>query len=146
MALPPDMPQLVPTIFYQDPRVALEWLEKAFGFRTRTAVTDGSGSIVHAESELGSGVIMVGPARPGTMQSPRTTGGVCTQSVCVYVEDVDTLYKRARSAGAKISMELSDKEYGDRGFGALDLEGHMWWFSQRMDQEKWEAANADYRV
>jgi uncharacterized glyoxalase superfamily protein PhnB len=143
--LPSDSPQVCPCVFYDDPHAALEWLQKAFGFRTRVAVTDGAGGVVHAETEIGSGVIMIGPSRPGAMASPRSIGGVATQNVCVYVENVDALYDRARAAGAQIDMPIADKHYGDRGFGVRDLEGHTWWFAQRMDQAQWDAANAPFR-
>src|SRR5262245_42083419 len=33
--LPSDFPRISPCLFYDDPRAALEWLEKAFGFHPR---------------------------------------------------------------------------------------------------------------
>jgi uncharacterized glyoxalase superfamily protein PhnB len=144
-ALPSDFPQITPCVFYDDPRSSMEWLAKAFGFATRVCVSDGAGAVVHAEMELGAGVIQVGPAHDN-LRSPRSLGGACTQSVCVYVADVDARYERARAAGARIYLELSDKEYGDRSFGAFDCEGHLWWFAQRVDPGAWERSTADHRV
>ena len=44
---------------------------------------------------------------------------------------------RARQAGARIVAEPEVHDYGDaywadRSYGAIDPEGHLWWFSQRL--------------
>ncbi|MFO1465696.1 MAG: hypothetical protein U1F35_04510 [Steroidobacteraceae bacterium] len=44
---------------------------------------------------------------------------------------------RLRIEGADGSIEHSELEYGedywaDRSYGALDLEDHLWWFTQRL--------------
>ena len=86
---------------------------------------------------------MVGSERLGTdakfgtpMMSPLTALGN-TQSLMVYVDDVDAHCEQARKHGAKIVDEPSVHDYGkeywsDRSYGAHDPEGHMWWFSQRL--------------
>lgn len=38
---------------YKDPRAALEWLEKAFGFETTMVVENPDGSIGHSELRVG---------------------------------------------------------------------------------------------
>ena len=30
--------------------------------------------------------------------------------------------------------------YGERGYGAFDCEGHLWFFGQRVDDAAWDAA------
>jgi uncharacterized glyoxalase superfamily protein PhnB len=69
--------------------------------------------------------------------SPVSLGARNTQSLCVYVDDVDAHCARARAAGAQVFREPTTTDYGgkywtDRSYGALDPEGHMWWFMQRM--------------
>jgi len=70
-------------------------------------------------------------------QLPRAGGGGNTQSLAVYVDDADADCERARAAGAEITMEPATQDYGegywvDRSYGTLDLEGHHWWFLQRL--------------
>ncbi len=70
-------------------------------------------------------------------QSPRTVGGANTQSLVIYVDDADAHCERARAAGAEITVEPATQDYGegywvDRSYGALDPEGHHWWFLQRL--------------
>ena len=148
MKLPPaGWPRLSVAVFYDDPRAALDWLANAFGFETRACVTGPDGSIVHSEMEVGEGVIMVGgPSGAAGGKSPRSLGGANTQSTMIFVDGIDAHYARARAAGAKIAIELASKDYGDRGYGALDPEGHLWWFTERIDQAAWDASIAEHRV
>ena len=133
---PQGWPRISPALFYDDAGTAIEWLEKAFGFTTRLKVEDGAGGIVHSELELGEGVVMVASARD-SKRSPRSLDGANTQSLFVYVDDVDAHFAQARAAGARILSEPSDRDYGeesweDRIYEALDCEGHGWWFGQRL--------------
>ncbi|MGA2951794.1 MAG: VOC family protein, partial [Caulobacteraceae bacterium] len=48
------------SVVYRDPRAAIAWLEKAFGFETVMIVENEDGSIGHSELKLGDGVIYVG--------------------------------------------------------------------------------------
>ena len=73
---------------------------------------------------------MLGQAGEG-FSSPRTLGSFPPSMVHVYVDDVETLQARARSAGAETTdLELSPA--GDRRFTATDPEGHVWVFAQRV--------------
>jgi hypothetical protein len=59
---------LFPVIRYRDPDAAIEWLSRAFGVTERVVYRDDSGKVMHAELELGSGMIMLGQAdRSGWM-------------------------------------------------------------------------------
>ena len=46
----------------------------------------------------------------------------------VVVEDPDTMHERAKAAGAEISREIEDTDYGSREFSARDPEGNAWSF------------------
>ena len=133
---PAGWPRISSALFYADAAAAIEWLEKAFGFATRLRVEDGAGGIVHSELELGEGLMMVASARPGK-QSPRSQGGVNTQSLFAYVDDVVAHCERARAHGAVIVTEPEVHDYGaeswaDRTYEVVDCEGHHWWFAQRL--------------
>jgi uncharacterized glyoxalase superfamily protein PhnB len=122
-----DYPQLTPYLFYEDVPGALEWLAKAFGFRERMRMHGPDGDVNHAEMELGSAVIMMGCPSPD-YRNPKALGGV-TVGCYVHVDDVDAHCDHARAAGATIEAEPEDKPYGDRVYGAVDPEGHQWWFA-----------------
>lgn len=141
---PAGWPRLSVSIYYDDPAKAIPWLCNAFGFETRLLVEGEGGHIKHSELVYGDAVMMVGhsgvnPQRPHfpPNASPQSLSGQMTQSCMVFVDNVDEHCERARLAGAKIIEEPSDHDYGaeywtDRCYGALDLEGHLWWFTQRL--------------
>ncbi|MGH0034678.1 MAG: VOC family protein [Myxococcota bacterium] len=130
---PEGWPQISSCVVYERPVEALAWLEEAFGFATRVRVEDGDGRLVHSELELGSGLVMLSGVQPQRrFQSPRALGGQNTQSLYVFVDDVDAHCRRARAAGATILQEPETRHYGDRLYGCLDCEGHTWFFGQRL--------------
>jgi len=77
------------------------------------------------------------PERLPNSRAPGQIGGANTQSVMVYVDDVDAHCRRAEAAGAKISVQPKTSDYGedywtDRSYGCEDVGGHHWWFCQRL--------------
>jgi uncharacterized glyoxalase superfamily protein PhnB len=149
MKKPPEgWPRISSALFYDNAAAAIDWLCKAFGFEVRLKIEGEGGRIEHSELTFGEGLIMVGEAggkasRPKQLptQSPRSLGGVNTQALCVCVDDADAHCARARAAGAVIVDEPTNSDYGDdywedRTYRAEDLEGHQWWFMQRMRDRK----------
>jgi PhnB protein len=123
---PEGYPSVMPYLLYEDSDAALEFLVTAFGFTERLHMTDDGGHVNHAEVQMKDGVIMLGtPA--GDYKNPARLGGK-TQSIYVYVDDVDAHCERAKQAGAKIVREPEDQFYGDRNYGVEDPEGHEWYF------------------
>jgi uncharacterized glyoxalase superfamily protein PhnB len=117
---------------YRDAPAAIEWLCRAFGFEKRLVVPNPDGTIAHSELSFGNGMIMVGSVSDNEfgrlMKQPDQIGGAETQSPYLIASDADAIYSKAKSAGAAIVMEISDKGYGGRDFACRDLEGHLWTF------------------
>ncbi|MDE2134964.1 MAG: VOC family protein [Alphaproteobacteria bacterium] len=127
----PRRPSFIPSLVYKDNRMALKWLQSAFGFDASEVLTDANGNIAHAEMSFGDGVVMIGSEWADWTKSPASLGGKNTQRVHVRVDrDLDAHCARARQAGAIIVMEPADQFYGERSYIAADLEGHHWTFSQ----------------
>ena len=150
---PAGWPRITPSVYYEDPRSAIDWLCRAFGFEVRLLVEGDGGRVEHSELELADGLICVGTAgstAPGKeawqtlYASPRSLGGKGTQGLAIFVDDVDAHCAKARSAGAKVVRELATNDYGDdywadRTYGVLDTEGHLWFFMQRVREQKTRA-------
>jgi uncharacterized glyoxalase superfamily protein PhnB len=120
-------------LYYQDPKAALAFLEKAFGFETVMLITDPDGALAHSEMRYGDGLLMIGTEWSADRQSPRSLGGKTTQNVHVQLGediDIDAHCARARAAGAVIEADPEDQFYGDRTYRAKDPEGHVWTFGQ----------------
>ena len=137
-------PTLSSAISYRDPKAALAWLERVFGFEPSMIILDPDENIAHAEMTFGDGLIMVASEWTDDHRSPASIGGKNTQTIHVQLtEDVDAYCERARAAGAEIIAEPSTQFYGDRTFRARDLDGHIWSFAetvQEMEPAEWDAA------
>jgi uncharacterized glyoxalase superfamily protein PhnB len=127
-----------PALYYRDPRAAIDFLERAFGFRARLVVPDDSGGVAHAELTFRDSVIMVGSVRPDrAWRSPLDLTGV-NQTLSVTVEDADAHHAHAVAAGAHILRALEDASYGSRGYEARDPEGHVWYFGTYVPGAWWD--------
>jgi uncharacterized glyoxalase superfamily protein PhnB len=122
-SVPPD--SLLPHIVYRDLPTALLWLNNAFGFVEHYHYGDPlSGAQVH----LGSAWMMFKAAGPG-YRNPAELG-FGTQSLTVFVEDIEAHFARAKAAGATILEDLHETVYGELQYAVRDLEGHHWLFSR----------------
>lgn len=125
-----------PSLFYQDPKTAIRFIMKAFGFEL-TLLIEGEGGddrVMHSELSLGPDVrINVGGEWAEWSRSPRSLGGKSTSSLRIGVDkDIDAHCERARAAGAVILQEPATQFYGDRIYRAQDPEGHVWTFSMHV--------------
>ncbi len=140
---PADWPRITSGLYYRDAAAMIDWLCDAFGFAVRLKVVGDDGRIQHSELEYGDGLIMVGQeeaegaVRFGRRRVSPLTASANTQGLMVYVDDVDAHCAHARGRGATVVTEPEVHDYGadywaDRSYGALDPEGHIWWFTQRL--------------
>ena len=74
---------------------------------------------------LGGG-IMLGSANRGGDDKWALKPG--TFGCYVVVDETDKLHERAVAAGAEITREPYDTDYGSRDFAVRDPEGNMWQF------------------
>src|SRR5215813_6943975 len=93
---PKGWPRMASAVFYDDAAAAIDWLCRAFGFEVRLRIEGEGGRIEHSELVFGDGVVMVGNSggsstrpKPLPGRSPRGLGGANTQSIMVYVDDVE---------------------------------------------------------
>ena len=119
---------LLPHIVYPDVAEASAWLTKTFGFTEHYRYGEPGGPVSGAQMHLGNAWIMLKRVRPGSATPAQL--GYGTQSLTVFVEDVDTHFQRAKSAGARIVEDLHETVYGERQYGVEDPAGHHWLFSR----------------
>lgn len=143
-APPQGWPRIASSLFYEDANAAIAWLVRAFGFTVQLKVDGPDGRVLHSQLRYGDGLIMVGEGsrerseRFGLpLSSPKACGGVNTQMLMLYVDDAQAHCEQARASGARIVHEPAVQDYGpeywaDRCYGALDPDGHLWWFCERV--------------
>lgn len=145
---PKGWPRVTSTLFYDDAGAAIDWLCRTFGFEVRLKVEGENGRIEHSELTFGGdGLISVGSSGgerrspPMPCKSPRALGGANTQCLCVYLDDVDAHHARVKASGARVleapqTNDYGEKYWSDRSYRVEDLEGHQWFFVQRMREQK----------
>ena len=124
---------VIPVLIYADVREAVAWLSAAFGFVERLQI----GESHRSQLSFGDGAVIAADVR-GDRRPPRP--GEATSSVLVRVDDAAAHCERARAHGARILMEPTDFEYGERQYAAEDLGGHRWTFSETLadvDPAEW---------
>ncbi|HEX6443512.1 MAG TPA: VOC family protein [Streptosporangiales bacterium] len=120
------VPTVVPVLTYPDVGQAVAWLGAAFGFVERVRI----GENHRAQMRVGDGGAVIAADVRGDRVPPRA--GEATHAVLVRVEDARAHCERARANGARILMEPTDFEYGERQYAAEDFAGHRWTFSETL--------------
>jgi PhnB protein len=124
--IPEGYHSVTPYLVVNDAAKAIEYYTRAFGAKEIMRMDGPPGKIGHAEIMIGDSHIMLSDEMPGSdVRAPQSVGG-STVSIFLYVNDVDSVFKQAVSAGAKENMPPTDMFWGDR-FGKLtDPFGHSW--------------------
>lgn len=128
---------VLPHINYRDLEQAISWLSRAFGFVEHYRYGN---PISGAQMHIGNAWLMLKRARD-QRAIPKLLG-FGTQSLTVFIEDVETHCGHAKSFGVTILEDLHETVYGELQYGAEDLDGHHWLFSRHardLSPEQWGA-------
>ncbi len=130
--IPDGYTTVTATLTVREAVKAIEFYKKAFDAKElyRFPGPDGK-TIMHAEIMIGNSIVMLADEMPQMgCRSPQSIGGTGS-SIFLYVDDADSTFNRAVSAGAKPLMPMMDAFWGDR-FGSIqDPFGHIWGISTR---------------
>jgi uncharacterized glyoxalase superfamily protein PhnB len=129
---------VLPHVTYRDLEEAIAWLSNAFSFVEHYRY---GSPVSGAQMRAGNAWIML---RQGRHEDaiPKELG-FGTQSLTVFIEDIEAHLQRTKSAGAVIVEDLHETEYGELQYGVEDLDGHHWLFSRHardMSPEQWGAS------
>jgi PhnB protein len=124
--IPEGYHSVTPYLIISGAGKAIDFYKRAFGAQEVMRMADPSGKVGHAEIQIGDSKVMLADEFPEMgARGPQAFGG-SPVGLCVYVEDVDTVFKRAIAAGAKEERPLQDQFYGDRSGTLIDPFGHKW--------------------
>jgi len=97
----------------------IEFLKQAFGaIQVGESFKGPDGKIMHATVRIGDSMVEIGDS-PAPMP----------MNLHVYVDDVDSLYRRAIAVGGLSVREPETTFYGDRSAGVKDPGGNNWWLA-----------------
>lgn len=127
--IPEGYHSVTPYLIVGGGAAAIEFYSKAFGATELFRIPAPGGKVGHAEIKIGDSIIMLADEHPDMgYNGPETIGG-SPVSLMIYVEDVDTVFERAITAGGTVKQALEDKFYGDRSGTLVDPFGHIWHIS-----------------
>jgi uncharacterized glyoxalase superfamily protein PhnB len=146
--IPEEFQTITPHLVVRGVGKAVEFYQKAFGAAElyRNLAPDGQ-TVIHSELLLGAGRFFIHDEFPehGVLSPLGFKGTAVT--LHLYVEDVDSVFQRALSAGAEVLMPVQDCFWGDR-YGILkDPFGHQWSLASRLEDlspEEIGKRKADY--
>ena len=105
---------------------AIEYYKQVFGATELFRVPGPGGVLMHAEIKIGDSIIMLADEFPQMdALSPKTIGG-SPVGLMLYLANVDEVFHRAITAGAKEIRPLQNQFYGDRSGTVEDPFGHKW--------------------
>ena len=125
-SIPEGMHTVTPHLVCAGAADAIEFYKKAFNATETARLPGPQGKLMHAMIRIGDSPLMLVDECPEwNSLGPKSLKG-SPVTIHLYVEDVDAFVKRARAAGAKITMPVDDMFWGDR-YGQLeDPFGHRW--------------------
>jgi uncharacterized glyoxalase superfamily protein PhnB len=116
---------------YRDAPAALDWLGRAFGFRTTMRFDDDRGGVMHAEARLGDAAIIVFSDDGAGYSRPTPREEVLGQGIYLAVDaeaEVDAVWERAVAADATPVWKPESTEWGNYRCRVRDPEGYEWTF------------------
>jgi uncharacterized glyoxalase superfamily protein PhnB len=129
--IPKGLHTITPQLTLDNAATAIEWYKKAFGAVELDRSLDPDGKIIHGVVRIGESHFFVVDAMTG--KGPKAFGG-SPVGFFIYVENSDTVYRRAVDAGAKVNTPIDNQFWGDRAGAVNDPEGYTWWICTRTEE------------
>jgi len=134
-AIPEGYHTVTPQLTLDNAAQAIEWYKKAFGADEVSRFAGPDGKIMHADLRIGNSHFMVNDAMMDA-KGPKAMGG-SPASFWIYVDDCDSLFKRAIDAGGHVAGggmgQLQDQFWGDRSGTVVDPQGYKWTIATRKE-------------
>jgi PhnB protein len=131
-AIPEGYHSVSPSLTCKNAALAIDFYKSVFGATEIMRMPGPEGKIMHAELKIGDSVIFVNDELPGVAEAP-APGVTPSTYLFLYTDDVDTVYHRAVSMGAKVAMPLDNMFWGDRYGKVVDPFGHQWGVAQHVE-------------
>ena len=124
-AIPDGYHSISPYLVCKGAAKAIEYYKNAFGATETVRMPGPEGRIMHAEVKIGDSIVMLSDENPDR-GAVAPSGRGRSQSLMLYTENVDSVFKRAVDLGAKSIQEPTDMFWGDRMGNLEDPFGHQW--------------------
>ncbi len=131
--VPEGFHSVTPYLAVQDGAQAIDFYKRAFGAKEVMRMSGPDGKVSHAEIKIGDSILMLGASPAGNEVRAPQPMGPSTVSIFLYLDNVDSTFQQALSAGAKQTQPLTDMFWGDRYGRLTDPFGHSWSLGQHIE-------------
>jgi PhnB protein len=123
--IPDGYHTITPHLTVRDAKGAIEFYKNAFGAQVLNVSPGPGGKVMHALLKIGDSFLMLNDEFPefGGTSAPATES---SDTLHIYIDNVDSAFEKAVKAGAKIKMPVMDMFWGDRYGQVIDPYGHRW--------------------
>ena len=131
-AIPEGYHSISPSLTCKNAALAIDFYKSVFGATEIMRMAGPDGKVMHAELKIGNSVIFLNDECQGMAEAP-APGITPSSYLFLYTDDVDSVYNRAVSMGAKVAMPLDNMFWGDRFGKVTDPFGHQWGIAQHVE-------------
>jgi PhnB protein len=117
-AQPDGYNTVMPYLIVEGADKLADFLIKVFNADEKERLTSSDGKILHSEYKIGDSIVMISEATENYKPNPTM--------LYVYVDDVDSVYKKALDAGATSVREPYNEYYGDRTCMVTEASSNKW--------------------
>ena len=131
---------ITPFVVVKEAKNCMDFIKAAFNGEVIDAHYHNDGSLMHGTMRIGNSMLMMSEASDRFPAMP--------VMLYLYVEDVDTIYKKAVEAGGTSLREPTNEFYGDRSAGVQDKWNNQWWIATHVEDvspEEMEKRQAAYK-
>ena len=121
--------KVIPVLACKDIQAEHDFLVNVFGFDAGGVERDPTGEPVHGEVHGGGTTFWLHRITEAHGMVAVEKANTAASGFVVLVPDVDEHYGRVVEAGAATDGPPVDQFYGQREYGARDVEGFRWWFA-----------------
>jgi PhnB protein len=124
--IPAGYHSITPFISVEGAADLIEFLKTVFAAEEDERIVMPDGAIGHAEVVIGDSRLMLCDVKGDCGPRPA--------SLYLYLEDMDSAYRRALEAGATSTLEPTDQFWGDRQATVKDRFGNEWHLATRVEE------------
>lgn len=132
--IPDGYQTVTPFVAVRDAPRFLNFLRQAFDAREQGRVLNADGTIGHAETLIGTSIVMLFESPPDWPPTPAL--------LRLFLDRCDVTFKRALIAGAIEITRPTLMPWGDRIARVKDPFGNVWWLTERVELVAPEAVAA----
>lgn len=124
-AVPEGFQTVTPYLVVDNAARLIEFIENAFDGSVSFISKMDDNKIMHATVSIGTSTIMISDTMEG--MQPHTA------MLYLYLEDADTVFKKAIDAKGTSVQEPRTEFYGDRAGAVKDEWGNVWWIATHVE-------------